>query len=427
MPTAQTKAQNFIEDIFKSQTKNELIARLQPNHAPQDRPPSGNTEEAFQKRWEMIAIPLAAKKHLSDDFSLAGLKLYNKNIENYIGTVKVPIGLAGPLRVNGLFAQGDYLFPLATTEAALVASYNRGTNIISQAGGASCVLLNAYVSRCPCFAFRNIAEVGQFLVWINENTEQIKDIANATTRFGKLIDFKFSIEGNRVFMCFDYYTADASGQNMVTIATQAAFDFINATSPIKPLYSFVESNMSGDKKASSLAFQNTRGRKVVAETIIPKKMVAEKLHTSVDMLVQFCTTSATGGFLSGTMGVQGHYANALAALYIACGQDAACVSESSNGVTRFEKTPEGDLYAAVTLPNIMVGTVGGGTQLPSQLACLTILGMSGAGHANELAEAVAGLCLAGEISISAALASDTFTAAHHQLARVRTASYFNKN
>lgn len=417
MPTNLHHAKNFIENLLLSQPESNLKQRLYPKTSPLQKMPTGNDIDAFKKRWELIQLSPEAKAHLTKDDASEEIKAYSKNIENYLGTVKVPIGLAGPLRVNGLFANGDYLIPLATTEAALVASYNRGAKVISEAGGCTSVLLNAYVSRSPCFAFNNLMEVGEFLVWINENAKTIKEKAEATTRFGKLLDFRLSVEGNRVFISFDYHTADASGQNMVTIATQAAFDFIRANTSIKPKYSFIEANMSGDKKASALAFQNTRGRKVVVEVVIPKNLVETKLHTTVDTMVRFCSTSATGGVLSGIFGVQGHYANALAALYIACGQDAACVAESSIGITRFEKTDEGHLYAAVTLPNLMVGTVGGGTQLPSQKACLELMGLSGPGNANALAEVLAGLCLAGELSISAAMASDTFTHAHQTLAR----------
>jgi hydroxymethylglutaryl-CoA reductase (NADPH) len=329
----------------------------------------------------------------------------------------VPIGLAGPLRVNGLFAKGDYLIPLATTEAALVASYNRGIKLISEAGGCTSVLFNSYINRCPCFAFNNLLEAGEFLIWLNQNFDTLKQKAEATTRHGKLIDFRFIVDGNRVFLSFDYQTGDASGQNMVTIATQAAYDYIKTNSPVKIKYSFVESNMSGDKKASILAFQNTRGRKVSAEVTIAKDVVQKKLYTDVDTMVQFSSTSAIGSALSGVIGIHGHYANALAALYIACGQDAACVAESSMGITRFEKTDNGDLYASVTLPSIVVGTVGGGTGLPSQNACLQILQLNGSGNANAFAEVAAGLCLAGEISISAAMCSNTFTQAHQRLAR----------
>lgn len=418
MPTHHQQAKNFLEKILNEQSIVELKKRLAPKSTATVRVPTGNNEEAFQKRLAMTQLSTSSRAFLTPDDGYKDIKTYQKNIENYIGTVKVPIGLLGPLRVNGVFANGEYLIPLATTEAALVASYNRGIKVITEAGGCTSILLNAYVSRCPCFGFQNISEVGKFLIWINENYADIKSQAEATTRFGKLLDFSFSVEGNRVFMCFEYHTEDASGQNMVTIATQAAFDFIKANSPVKPKYAYVEANMSGDKKATVHAFQNIRGRKVTVECIIPKTLVETSLHIAVDKLVQFYSVSAIGGLLSGTIGVQGHYANALAALYIACGQDAACVAESAMGITRFEATEEGDLYASVTLPNLMVGTVGGGTQLPSQKACLEIMGLAGPGHANALAEVTAALCLAGELSISAAMASDTFTQAHQQLARV---------
>jgi hydroxymethylglutaryl-CoA reductase (NADPH) len=134
-------------------------------------------------------------------------------------------------------------------------------------------------------------------------------------------------------------------------------------------------------------------------------------------MAKYWRMSAMGGVLSGTIGVQGHYANGLAALYIACGQDAACVAESSVGVTRFEITADGSLYASVTLPNLIVGTVGGGTGLPSQKACLKILGLAGPGHARALAEVTAAVALAGELSIIGALAAQEFSSAHQKRAR----------
>ena len=130
--------------------------------------------------------------------------------------------------------------------------------------------------------------------------------------------------------------------------------------------------------------------------------------------------SAMGGVMSGTIGVQGHYANGLAALYLACGQDAACVAESAVGVTRFEVDSRGGLYAAVTLPSLIVGTVGGGTSLPSQRACLEILGLAGSGKAQALAEVCAALALAGELSIVGALCAGEFARAHERLRRWRS-------
>jgi hydroxymethylglutaryl-CoA reductase (NADPH) len=179
--------------------------------------------------------------------------------------------------------------------------------------------------------------------------------------------------------------------------------------------------MSGDKKASAQSFLLVRGRKVSAEAILPAELIQKLLRTTPEHLVNFWRMSAMGGVLSGTMGLQGHYANGLAALYLACGQDVACVAESAVGVTRFEVIEGGDLYASVTLPNIMVGTVGGGTGLPSQKACLDVLGLSGPGKAHALAEVCAGLCLAGELSIMGALCSGDFSRAHRLLARGKLA------
>jgi hydroxymethylglutaryl-CoA reductase (NADPH) len=208
---------------------------------------------------------------------------------------------------------------------------------------------------------------------------------------------------------------------MVTIATEAICAYIQAATPIRPQYFFVDANLSGDKKAATQSFQSVRGKKVSAEVTLAAEQVRQRLHTTPERMADFWRMGALGGVLSGTMGVQGHYANGLAALYLACGQDVACVAESAMGITRFEVTSEGDLYAAVTLPNLVVGTVGGGTHLPSQRACLDILGLAGPGNARALAEVCAGLCLAGELSLSAAVCAGQFTHAHQTLARSRKA------
>ena len=353
------------------------------------------------------------------------MEAYGGNIENFIGTVRLPVGLAGPLRINGFFAQGDFLIPLATTEAALVASYHRGAQLLSEAGGCAAMLLSEGMNRAPGFAFVDLREVGQFVAWALTEVETFRAKAEATTRFGKLCDMKIAVEGNHVYLDFEYTTGDASGQNMVTIATAAICDYIVAESPVKPRYHFVEANISGDKKASARSFLTVRGKKVTAEVVIPGRLIAKRLHTTAKEMEQYWRMSAIGGVMSGTIGIQGHYANGLTALYIASGQDAACIAESAVGVTRFEVVPSGEsdtpdnLYASVTLPNLVVGTVGGGTGLPTQRACLDILGLAGPGNACALAEVCAALSLAGELSIIGALAAGDFASAHQRLARSR--------
>ncbi|HZP81295.1 MAG TPA: hydroxymethylglutaryl-CoA reductase [Chthonomonadaceae bacterium] len=347
------------------------------------------------------------------------MERYQSNIENFIGTVKVPVGLAGPLRVNGLVAQGDYYVPLATTEAALVASYSRGAQVLSEVGGCTAALLNEGVQRAPGVAFRDLQEAGQFVVWAVSQLDAFRERAESTTRYGKLHDMRLTVEGNHVYLVFEFTTGDAAGQNMVTLATEAICDYITANAPITPQYFFQEANLSGDKKASAQSFLSVRGKKVTAEATLPAKLVSRRLHTTPEQMVNYWRMSAIGGVLSGTIGVQGHYANGLAALCIACGQDAACVAESAVGVTRLEVMEEGALYASVTLPNLIVGTVGGGTGLPSQQACLDILGLAGPGKAQALAEVCAALALAGELSIIGALAAGDFAKAHQRLAHGR--------
>ncbi|QQL44243.1 hydroxymethylglutaryl-CoA reductase [Sulfuriroseicoccus oceanibius] len=369
------------------------------------------------KLWTRLNAPEAVRETLLDPTTRDQIESYSGNIENCIGSVNVPVGVVGPLRVRGFFAHGDYPVPLATSEAALVASYHRGARLISAAGGARSVLLNQAVTRSPAFAFRDMIEAGRFIAWISEQFDHLCARANATTSHGELLDMSITAEGNHVYLNFEFSTGDASGQNMVTIATQHAFEYILEHSPIAPQEAYVEGNLSGDKKASAQAFTTVRGKKVSAEVIIPADLLEKHVHATPQQLVDYWRMSAVGGVLSGTIGVHGHFANGLAALYIATGQDAACVAESAVGVTRFETTDDGSLYAAVTLPGIMVGTVGGGTGLPSQRACLELMGLSGAGKSGALAEVTGALLLGGEISIIAALAAGHFTRAHRKLAR----------
>jgi hydroxymethylglutaryl-CoA reductase (NADPH) len=379
--------------------------------------PRGDDQGSIQARWDTLVVSNDMRQEIADTESLSRNKTYRRNIENYIGTVKVPVGIAGPLRVNGVFAQGDYYVPLATTEAALVASYNRGARVISKAGGCTAILLNEGVSRAPGFVFKSLTQAALFVTWALPQIQEFKRVAEATSRFCKLINMKHSLEGNHVYLNFEFFTEDASGQNMVTIATESICNYISHHSPVQPVRWYVEANFSGDKKASSQSFQTVRGRKVAAEAVIPKALVEKNLHTSSDQIARYYQISTIGSMLSGTIGIQGHYANSLAALYLACGQDVACVAESAVGVTRFESIEGGDLYASVMLPNLMVATVGGGTGLPSQKACLEILGLSGPGKVHAFAEVAASLCLAGEISIAAAISAGEFTQAHKQLAR----------
>jgi hydroxymethylglutaryl-CoA reductase (NADPH) len=420
----------YLGKLIAEEGEAALLDRLRPRP---DEPPSVRSaalarisDKGMDQLWEHIGCSDEIRAELADTRTLADADRYEQNIENFIGTVKVPVGVAGPLRVNGLFAQGEYWVPLATTEAALIASYQRGALVISEAGGCTSVLLAEGVSRTPGFAFSDLRAAGKFVAWAMTNVEEFRTCAEATTNHGKLVDMKVTVEGNHVYLEFEFTTGDAAGQNMVTIATDAVCRYIVEHSPVAPEYHFIEANLSGDKKASARSFLSVRGKKVTAEVVLPGRLVRRRLHTTPLAMEQYWRMSALGGVMSGTIGVQGHYANGLAALYIACGQDAACVSESAVGVTRFECLHKGPgeeddaLYASVTLPNLIVGTVGGGTSLPSQRACLELMGLHGPDKARALAEVCAGLALAGELSIIGALAAGDFCRAHERLARSRS-------
>jgi hydroxymethylglutaryl-CoA reductase (NADPH) len=423
MMTYVNKNKHFFDELLKNKTTKDLNSQLSPdNESPYSKFPNGSdcNVDAVNKRWgHLIKDNNDNSKYAASLYSGEDLSAYSSNIENCIGTVKVPVGIAGPIRVNGSYAQGDFLLPMATTEAALVASYHRGSVIISKAGGCSAILMSEGITRSPGFAFKSIANLAVFSHWVLLNKDKLSETAKQTSNYCRLIDIRIAAEGNHLYLLCDFTTGDAAGQNMVTIATQAICEYIITNTPVQPEYWFVEANCSGDKKSTAQSYTSVRGKKVSVEVNISEKLVKRFLHTTPQRMVDCWRMSALGGVMSGTMGVQGHYANSLAAMFIACGQDAACVAEAAVGITRFEMADDGSLYCAVTLPNLIVGTVGGGTKLPSQRACLEMMNLPKENQARAFSEVCAAAALAGEISIIGSLAAGDFTSAHKSLARDR--------
>ena len=422
MAQSEKQARERLAEILARGNREEILARLAP-HPGEARPtvPGGAKNDAAMraKRWAVGNFPESARHLLHDVIDPSEMEAYAGSLENAIGAIRVPLGLAGPLRLNGLHATGDYYLPLATTEAALVASMHRGCRVITAAGGCTALLLAEGVSRCPGFVFHDLAEVAGFLAWLLPAQAELREVAHATTRHGTVRDLKITVEGNHVYLHLEMQTGDAAGQNMVTLAAEALGQAVMERSPVKPKAWYVEANLSGDKKASAASFQSVRGKKVVAEVRLSAALLQRHLGTTARAMADYWRISALGGVQSGSIGVQGHYANGLTALFLACGQDVACVAEASVGITRMEEEDEGVLYTSVTLPNLIVGTVGGGTGLPTSAACLDLLGLRGEGKAPAFAEVCAGLALAGELSIIAALATGTFARAHERLARQR--------
>ena len=375
------------------------------------------SDDAVQKRVQFLEELAGPLPHLSGKAPQPSAEDLAGNIENMIGMTCIPTGIVGPLRINGLHARGDFYVPLATSEGALVASYSRGAKVVTIAGGASCLTTVEQVQRAPGFAFDTMAEAIQFAAWAVGEFDHIRDVAERRTRHGRLINMRVQPQANFVYLILDFYPGDAAGQNMVTFAAAAVCEDLLQRTPVTPKHWVVESNMSGDKKGTSLSFLDTRGRNTTAEVKLSRSLVEEHLRTTPERISEVWRMSLVGGIQTGSIGVSGHVANAVAALFLACGQDVACVSEASTALHRMEMTEQGDLYVCVTLPNLILGTVGGGTRLPTATESLRILGCLGDGRAAKFAEIAAGLALAGEISIIAAMCTGEFAQAHQALGR----------
>ena len=349
-------------------------------------------------------------------------ELVGRNIENPIGAVQVPVGVAGPLRIEGDYARGDYYIPLATTEGALVASVNRGAKAITLSGGARTKILFDGMSRAPAIWTPSIVEAVRLVKWVEEHFNDIKREAESTTRHGKLKRIDAFHVGNIVWLRFVFETGDAMGMNMVTIAVDKAVKWIVDNFPGNARVVSLSGNMCVDKKPSYLNMVFGRGKTVVAEAIVKRDIVEEVLKTKPEQ-IDFVNRvkNLLGSARAGSLSYNAHYANIIAAIFIATGQDVAQVVESSMGYT-WTEVRNGDLYISVTLPSLEVGTVGGGTRLPTQREALALLGVAGGGdppgiNAKKFAEIVAATVLAGELSLLAALASGDLAEAHKRLGR----------
>ncbi len=339
------------------------------------------------------------------------------NIENPIGAVQVPLGIAGPLAVSGEHADGTFYVPLATTEGAVVRSYERGMVTLTRAGGATVRIVHDENQVAPVFLFDDVESAIAFARDLPRQLEAVRATAEATTRHGKLLRLEALPLGREVVVQFVYSTGDAHGMNMIVKATDEACRALLERSAARRYLIF--SGAESEKRASGSLFAGGKGKKVVAGARIPERLVRAYLRTTCDELVQMWHHTVLGHLQAGTLGYNGHYANGLAALSIALGQDVANLANAAVGITHLERTPEGDLYASVTLPSLTLATVGGGTALGTAPECLAMLGCLGPGKAPKLAEIVAATLLAGEISMAAAVATGDLVGAHEAYGRNR--------
>jgi hydroxymethylglutaryl-CoA reductase (NADPH) len=372
---------------------------------------------ASQRRTFVSDQTGVAFKHL-DKYSFEPSVLPG-NIENFSGVAQVPIGFAGPIKVLGEFAQGDFYIPMATTEGTLVASYNRGMKLLHEAGGVTCTVLDDSMQRAPIFVFENARFSKVFGQWITDNFTQIKAKAEETTKSGKLIDIEQYTVGKLRFLRFNYTTGDAAGQNMVTKATHHACHWM-LEKGIEGLEHFsMAANLDTDKKHSQINTLQTRGKRVVAEATIPNELMMKIMHTSGKAMFRQRQLSNMGTLLANSSNNGSHSANGLTAMFIATGQDVANIAESSAALTYSELKENGDYYWSITIPSLIVATHGGGTGLPTQRECLEMLGCFGKDKVNKLAEIMAAVVLAGEISLGSAIVANEWVSSHEQFGRNR--------
>ena len=340
------------------------------------------------------------------------------NIENFIGAAQVPIGLAGPLRMRGEHANGDFYVPLATTEGTLVASYNRGMRLLAECGGVKATVVEEYMQRSPVFFFNDALAARDFGHWVEAHLAQIRSAAEATTHAGRLINIYQYAVGPLRHLRFNYTTGDAAGQNMTGKATLAACEWIAANHPGGAKF-LLSGNMDTDKKHSRLNMLVTRGRRVVAEAVIRKEALARIMGVDTAEAFAMRQVSNVGAFLAGSSNNGSHAANGLTALFIATGQDVANIAESHAGVVYNQLLPSGDYYWSITLTSLIVGTYGGGTGLATQRECLEMMDCYGTGKADKFAEICAGVVLAGETSLSAAVLHGDWVSSHDRYGRNR--------
>ncbi len=376
------------------------------------------TPEMATKRREFI------KEITGADMTQVGSYSFNTdvlpgNIENFIGVAQIPMGVAGPIKINGEHAQGDFFIPLATSEGTLVASYNRGMKLLTEAGGVTCTVIEESMQRAPLFVFDNARYARDFGKWITTNFDTIKEKAAETTKSGKLTNIEQYGVGKMKFLRFNYTTGDAAGQNMVTKATYHACQWILAQKPEGLEHFAMAGNMDTDKKHSLINSLHTRGKRVVAEITIPNHLLEKIMHTTSKALFRQRNMSNVGAMLSGASNNGAHSANGLTAMFIATGQDVANIAESSAAITYAELKDNGDYYISITIPSLIIATFGGGTGLPTQRECLTMLGCVGKDKVYKLAEIMAGVVLAGELSLGSAIVANEWVSSHEAYGRNR--------
>ena len=381
------------------------------------------TSEIITERQHFLEEKSGASLNHTKQFSFDP-ETMEGNCEQLFGVAQVPIGVAGPLLVNGEHAQGEFYVPMATIEGTLIASYNRGMRVIRESGGVTTTVMSEAMQRAPVFFFKDARDAREFCHWLVDSIDVIRAQAESTTSVGKLLEIEQYPVHNMVYTRFDYSTGDAAGQNMTGGATFVACEWIRANYPKLRTYG-LSGGMDTEKKTSFVNSLKGRGRKVTAEITIPRQVLADVLRTTPENLRNSTGINTLAAFLTGASNNAAHPANGLAALYMATGQDMANIGEANQCSVYSYVTKTGELYYSITWPALIMATYGGGTGLATQRECLELMDCYGQDKAYKLIEIAAGLVVAGELSLVSAARTDKATGtnewvdAHEKLGRNR--------
>jgi hydroxymethylglutaryl-CoA reductase (NADPH) len=406
----------------RAASREELIlalveGRIRFHELPADLTGAEAAEVRLRALERMHGIKLPAMGSYSLDIEAAS----KRNCENMIGIAQIPMGIAGPLLLKGREVDGEVFVPLATTEGALVASVNRGCTAIRAAGGAHSFVEDTGMTRAPVFRTTGMAESQEFIAWLRNHQDDLRELAESTSRHLKLLDLKPFCFGTSVFIRFRFSSGDAMGMNMATIACERMVRKL-----IEPMTGVrcvaLSGNYCVDKKPAAINFQEGRGKRIHCEVLLEEAVLREHLKTTAAALEEVnVRKNFHGSIAAGAMGYNAHFANLVAAFFLATGQDAAHVVGGSMGITHIEARGD-DAYMSIFLPDIPLGAVGGGTSLNTQSEALQLLGVvprpgEPGAAVIRLAEILGATVLAGELSLMAAFTSNDLARAHQRLAR----------
>jgi hydroxymethylglutaryl-CoA reductase (NADPH) len=384
------------------------------------------TEEARLERLQYVRDNTDTKLERVAETTLEAKALVS-NIEALVGSVEIPVGIAGPLHIKGGHADGLFYAPMATTEGALLASATRGATALSRSGGVNVRVIGQRMLRVPVFVLTDLNSALFFSEWVKDHYSEISEQTRKYSNYANLVEVNTELMGRTVHVQFAYETGDAAGQNMTTTCTWQACQWIIAQMQQFPGMEFenfmIEANLSNDKKVTYNSFLKGRGVRVLAECLLTDEVCQKVLKVTPKQLFTAYNQFIGGSIASGMIGMNINIANVIGAIFTATGQDIACVHESSIGQLYLELTDDNEVYATLRLPSLVVGSVGGGTSLAQQKECLELIGCAGPGCSHKLAEVIAGFCLALDLSTLSAIASDQFARAHEKLGRNRPVEF----